>query len=238
MQHIAPDDRINLFGIYHIRNTRNDAIYVGSTVKSFRVRWHQHRYDLRVGKHGCAHLQNAWNKYGESEFAFEIVEIVSDARLVLDREQSHLDSRKENYPKDATYNILWTAGSRAGHKPNYTAEFRANKAILAKQLSSNPDVIKRRAATLSRTLQSLDQKQKKSEISKARMSDPVMKQRILDAARHGRIKTWKGFVSPDGTVYKNVRNLAEFCRTHKLIDSCMRAVASGKSKHHKGWASC
>lgn len=31
------------------------------------------------------------------------------------------------------------------------------------------------------------------------------------------------------------RNLAEFCRVHKLSSSCMSGVNSGRSKQHKGW---
>jgi hypothetical protein len=51
-------------GIYSIYCTENEKQYIGSS-KDIAQRWRDHRYELRNNKHGCYHLQNAWNKYGE-----------------------------------------------------------------------------------------------------------------------------------------------------------------------------
>ena len=64
--------------IYWIKNKLNGKFYVGSTVQRY-VRWKTHRNKLRSGKHHCAHLQSAWNKYGEDVFEFKVVEHVLDA---------------------------------------------------------------------------------------------------------------------------------------------------------------
>ena len=48
-------------------------------------------------------------------------------------------------------------------------------------------------------------------------------------------KTYEGFVSPDGVVYRDVFNLSEFCRIHNLNCSHMNKVNSGKAKSCKGW---
>lgn len=48
-------------------------------------------------------------------------------------------------------------------------------------------------------------------------------------------KTYPGFVSPDGTTYKDVFNLHRFCQEHNLQISNMCNVASGKEYAHKGW---
>lgn len=61
--------------IYKIRNVVNDKFYVGST-NDTRERFRCHRRRLRSGKHHSQYLQNAWNKYGEDCFRFEIVEEV------------------------------------------------------------------------------------------------------------------------------------------------------------------
>lgn len=61
--------------IYKIRNVVNQKFYVGSTGNK-RERFRTHRNKLRSSKHHCAHLQAAWNKYGEDCFVFEVVEIV------------------------------------------------------------------------------------------------------------------------------------------------------------------
>jgi group I intron endonuclease len=61
--------------IYKIRNLLNGKFYVGSA-QDTRTRFRQHRRLLRKGAHHCKHLQNAWNKYGEELFKFEVVEHV------------------------------------------------------------------------------------------------------------------------------------------------------------------
>lgn len=59
-------------GIYLITNTKNNKKYVGQSWNIFQ-RWTNHRTSLRGGYHGNTHLQNAWNKYGEDNFTFEIL---------------------------------------------------------------------------------------------------------------------------------------------------------------------
>ena len=99
--------------IYQIRNTKNNAVYIGSVLKRDpEHRWHRHKTDLRGGHHHSKHLQNAWNKYGESHFVFEILETVDGD--VLQREQCYLDNRKNNFPSNLNYNVLWIAGNCSG----------------------------------------------------------------------------------------------------------------------------
>lgn len=87
-------------GIYAIVNTVNGKRYIGSSI-DIPQRWMQHRKLLRRGKHHSAHLQSAWNKYGEHAFQFVVVEYVTACDL-LDVEQKHLDDRPEyNISNDA-----------------------------------------------------------------------------------------------------------------------------------------
>ena len=59
-------------GIYTIRNLVNNKIYVGQS-KNIEKRFKSHLLGLRKDKSGCVVLQSAWNKYGESNFKFEII---------------------------------------------------------------------------------------------------------------------------------------------------------------------
>lgn len=77
--------------IYKIRNVVNGNYYIGSTVDS-RKRFWAHRKALRQGIHDCAHLQRAWNKYGEDCFKFEIVEQLADKTALYPAEQRWLDA--------------------------------------------------------------------------------------------------------------------------------------------------
>ncbi len=94
-------------GIYRIRNKTNDKRYVGST-QNFDERWDFHRKELQKGIHGNPHLQNAWNKYGEKNFIFEIEEeIKGDRKVRINCEQRYLD---EGFVLGNLYNIARTAG--------------------------------------------------------------------------------------------------------------------------------
>ncbi len=75
--------------IYKIINFVNNKFYVGSTVNS-KVRFRQHRKLLRKNRHHCAHLQAAWNKYGEDKFTFVIVEEVPEGRALQEIEEIYL----------------------------------------------------------------------------------------------------------------------------------------------------
>lgn len=65
--------------IYKIINLVNDKFYVGSTTNK-KVRFREHRKQLRGNRHHCKHLQAAWNLYGGSKFDFVVVEEVTDSK--------------------------------------------------------------------------------------------------------------------------------------------------------------
>lgn len=98
-------------GIYIISNTENSKIYIGST-HNFKVRWKKHKSLLNKNKHHSKHLQNAWNKYGESVFDFQVFEYVCLDQLIA-REQVWLDFFKPF--KTQGYNICPTAGNSQGY---------------------------------------------------------------------------------------------------------------------------
>lgn len=57
--------------VYQIRNLQTNDIYVGQTTNSLNQRFNQHITRLKKGKHSNPYLQNAWNKYGESNWIIE-----------------------------------------------------------------------------------------------------------------------------------------------------------------------
>ena len=80
---------MKLCGIYRIRNSVDGKAYFGQSTH-IRHRFTQHRQALRKNKHDNPRLQHAWNKYGESSFVFEPVEIVT-ADLLTVTEQRWLN---------------------------------------------------------------------------------------------------------------------------------------------------
>jgi len=96
-------------GIYVII-TPSGKRYIGSAV-NFAQRWAVHRWHLRRGTHHNPGLQAAADKYGVAALRFEVLELVSFARL-LEREQAHIDAA-------GVRNLLNgapTAGSMQGYR--------------------------------------------------------------------------------------------------------------------------
>jgi group I intron endonuclease len=106
-------------GVYRIRNLVNGKVYIGSTASDLAYRWREHRKRLRGGQHGNRHLQSAWNKYGEHNFIFEVIENCLRDDCVS-REQSHMDACRA--VGGVLYNLAPNAGTCRGVK--HTEEVR------------------------------------------------------------------------------------------------------------------
>ena len=76
-------------GVYQIYNTVNGKRYIGSSIH-IEQRFKEHLRNLRANKHVNAHLQSAWNKYGEHSFVFEEVELCKPDQC-LKIEQEYID---------------------------------------------------------------------------------------------------------------------------------------------------
>lgn len=79
-------------GIYKIVCTATDNFYVGSS-RDIQYRWRSHRLLLCRDAHHSLALQRAWNKHGAEAFRLEILEVVENDILLLEREQHHHKSR-------------------------------------------------------------------------------------------------------------------------------------------------
>lgn len=95
--------------VYRILNVINLNQYIGSTV-NFNKRKQLHIKRLQSNKHHSPYLQNAWNKYGEDVFKFEIIETVSSKEILIAREQYYIDN------SNSVYNVCKIAGSSLGVK--------------------------------------------------------------------------------------------------------------------------
>lgn len=80
--------------IYKITCIPNKKVYIGQT-NSKKRRFSEHKSELRHNKHYCQYMQNAFNKYGESNFSFEIIE-ECDTKDIDDRERYWIEKCKSN----------------------------------------------------------------------------------------------------------------------------------------------
>lgn len=123
------DNRSAIYSITHVASGKE---YVGSALKlKNRLKFHLHC--LRYRYHHNRHLQNAFNKYGEKAFRVEIIELVEKAKMLIVREQFHLDCRK---PK---FNFCKTAGSCLGRI--VSSETRAKMGAAWKGRKHKPESI-------------------------------------------------------------------------------------------------
>lgn len=90
-------------GIYIIENIKNNKMYIGLTKKCFMERFETHILKLNCNQHANKHLQASWNKYGEENFIFDILEIVEEEELITDREIYWINYY-QSYDRDYGYN--------------------------------------------------------------------------------------------------------------------------------------
>lgn len=97
-------------GIYKIINNVDGKLYIGSA-QNLNERKKEHFSLLKNNKHYNIYLQRAVNKYGITNFKFDII-VYCNKKDLITYEQIAINSIKFNM----LYNILPTAGSRFGVK--------------------------------------------------------------------------------------------------------------------------
>jgi len=101
--------RVKIRGIYRIRNKLNGKVYIGSA-EDIVNRFYGHKSILHKNKHHSILLQRAWNKYGEDQFVFKVIEKVEKPLSLRKREQYWINFYDAANPKKG-YNRSPTAGS-------------------------------------------------------------------------------------------------------------------------------
>jgi group I intron endonuclease len=112
--------RLTFSCIYKIK-LFDGRCYIGSAV-NFDDRKRRHLHDLRHRKHHSVKLQRAWDKYGEFNFEFEILEQCDRSELIAS-EQRWIDLV---HPQ---FNVERVAGSSIGRK--HSEPTRKKMAVIA-----------------------------------------------------------------------------------------------------------
>ena len=107
-------------GIYKILNTKNNKIYIGSSI-NINKRITRHFNELRKNKHCNDHLQSSWNKYGEKSFIIEIIVNNLDKSELINKEQEYIDLFLTHNSKMG-YNLCPKAYNSLGY--NHSIETR------------------------------------------------------------------------------------------------------------------
>lgn len=182
-------------GIYFIISLVDNKKYVGRSV-DIKRRLREHRSSLIAQRHRNKHLQNAWNKYGASNFVFAPYLYCSEDAAIVE-EQKQLDTLF--MAPDGTFNISKDASlapSKVEHRraisegnrkrAPITEETRAKlKAARARKVFSEEERAKISAASKGRT-HSEETRKKLSEKAKGRKLSDEHKKKIGEAGK-GRV---------------------------------------------------
>lgn len=116
-----------IIGIYKIKNLINNKVYIGSSI-SIMERFSTHKRSLIKNIHFNKHLQSSFNKYGISNFKFEILEDLKfiDKNLLREREEFNIKFYKSNN-NEYGYNKRIVCDTNLGMK--FSDEHRENLRI-------------------------------------------------------------------------------------------------------------
>jgi group I intron endonuclease len=179
--------------VYRIVNLVNGKFYVGSTVDQagrFRV----HRKRLNRGTHHSKHLQAAWQKYGATAFAFEVVEHVAHAENLRVAEQRWLDAHVGsdqcyNFSKDAT--APWRGVPTEQHPRVGRTHTEETKERIRQKKLANPSRYWQGKTRSEETKAKISAAQKGVAKPRRELS-PEGRSKIQEAAAAGRYSHWLG----------------------------------------------
>jgi group I intron endonuclease len=233
-------------GIYQIRCLVNDKVYIGSA-KDFSWRWGSHLYDLRKGTHVNPHLQRSFDKHGEINFVFEIVEFLGEynKELYFERENFYIDQAINS---GKFYNIARAEGGWTHHTNERKAEISAkvSKTLKEKYDSMTPKERSEKHGWSKGIHRTEEEKQKisskmkgiaKSDETKQKMS-LAQKSRndLVEAGRHvgksniGRKASNRRKVKVDNQIFDCLKDAAIFLNSSS--PALCRAIKHGKFKSH------
>ena len=204
---------MNEFCTYIIKCTTSGKNYYGST-SNFKKRVTQHKYLLLRNRHHSAHLQKAWNKYGETAFEFSILKVFECSETMLIAEKELLVTNIKNsynvstevdkchmlgrHHSEETKEKIRAKGKlyRATEETKEKIRIARAKQIMPKGLKRTPETIAKIKA--SRALQVMKKGRKHSENSKKKMS----------LARIGNKYPRHIFITPDG-IFAGLKSVAK-----------------------------
>jgi len=241
-------------GIYCIKNTINNKVYIGSA-KNLKHRINKHKYDLKNNKHYNKHLQSSWNKYGEESFSFEIIRYVKNLELLIRFEQVYIN-RTQCYINTYGFNKRKIAESNIGNKISEFGRHNMSLAkkgtkmhlntVLAIKNSINPRNKGKKQSKETRKLHSeimkdfwknktkedkklIGEKISKSLIGKKRPNQKISRN-VIDAATKAKLKPIIQF-DMNWIKIKEWDSIKQCCEALKLQGSLINKVIKGERKH-------
>lgn len=195
-------------GVYMIRNSITNEIYVGSSI-NLEKRKYEHFRLLRRNTHTNRHMQNSYNKYEESAFIFEILKVCEKYEC-LSLEQYFINLLS---PK---YNINPIAGSSLNVKHTKETIDKMRKSLTGHPVSQETREKMRQATKLmieQRTKEeqiTINEKRKKTMLENGKTNGNPKS--VTQLSLSGRvIKTWRCSKDVQETTGINAAHISKCC---------------------------
>ena len=165
--------------IYSIDCTKNGKCYIGRTSDPKR-RQQDHFCALRGKRHRNAHLQSAFNKYGEKAFLWKVMMECESEQHARYNEQWFL---KKMWHLDCLFNLA-SSSEGGGYKGRIVSdETRKRMSEAAKRTFSNPEARKKLSESRKGFKMSEEQKAKLSAIHKGKVLTEEHKKKMGEAQK-------------------------------------------------------
>lgn len=205
-------------GIYAITNKTNGKMYIGQS-GDLHHRLTAHRSYLRRGAHHNRHLQASWNKYGEDNFEFSVLE---ECGL------EELDS-KEQYYIDKFNSMLFgynrTLGGDGiqGHKMSEESRRRMSDSHCHLYGSDNPNAIGVVLLNTGEKFGSIRDASDKYGVQHADISKNAKRKSHSAGELNGERLVWAYESDYDNMSYDTMANLLEVAQNCKRGKMCHRS---------------
>lgn len=226
-----------VIGVYVIECLSTGKKYIGSS-KKIQDRFTSHKRVLTRGKHHNPYFQNAWNKYGEEDFDFRILE---KCELdVLREKEAHWIKHYNTTNPDLGYNLTSdTVCTILGSKRKSTQGFQP---IPIDLVDPNGDIVhitnlqkfcEERNLNPS-CLGKINRGKQKQAYGFRSVAPENIGVKFEDMERLVKRKYTFVFTSPDGEKFEVV-SIPKFCQKHGLSVSAMNHLGYKDCNTYKGW---
>jgi len=216
--------------IYEIRNIINGKRYIGCS-KDITVRFTKHKSRLKNNKHVNSYLQNAYNKYGKSNFEYNILFKLNSESEMYKKEKEFIS---EN---DNLYNLA--EGGLGGD--TYSNRTEEQMEITRKKLSDiakvrNQKNIELHRENTSKLWENEEYREKVSKGVKKALQNPEIKQKWSDCKKGSNNGRWNGYllIYKDGEVFEKHESIIEASRQTGINrDTISKKTKDGKPYKYK-----
>ena len=223
-------------GIYIIKNKINNKFYIGSS-KYLYTRITEHRCRFRKLDGINPHIQRAYNKYGEENFEYSILEFC-DPEIKYEREQYYLDILQPEY--NTTLQVQANKGlPRSEHSKQMSSETQRKMVEEGKIKAKKAYIYNVDTYTLAQECNSIKDARKLLNVTTGSNLDKqlIKKKYIISFTKFDTVNSLMNFVLEFIKIPKNkkyiiveddlenityYKNLSTFCKEFKLKETTIR----------------